>query len=393
MKYTKINPDTASRDEIRAEIQRLTTLMNIKMNEEQAIKIFINSCYGATASAFFVGYNVKVAEAITLQGQELIKFVTGNINRYFSEFWYRDHELHKKLGITRADRINCEVSVYGDTDSVYITFQDVVYGCDWAGEPQQLIQEIYKNRLRDYLNKQFDSFSEKAGTKNIQNLEFETLSYSAIFLKKKKYVMDKAWKTGKGDGIFYQPQSKIDAKGVEIVQSSTPAFARKKMKEFLIVLFQERNKLNMRNFIKLLRKEKEEFMLSNIEQISMSSNCNDYEKGISDDREKLVVNLSCPIHVRAAGCHNYLLNNSKWKNKYQLIKSGDKIRYYYAKVEGGNDQNVFAYLPGNYPVEVAPPVDYDLQFAKCIIDPLNRFLNAMGIPSISEALFIKTQLF
>jgi hypothetical protein len=134
-------------------------------------------------------------------------------------------------------------------------------------------------------------------------------------------------------------------------------------------------------------------MLSNIEQISMSSNCNDYEKGISDDREKLVVNLSCPIHVRAAGCHNYLLNNSKWKNKYQLIKSGDKIRYYYAKVEGGNDQNVFAYLPGNYPVEVAPPVDYDLQFAKCIIDPLNRFLNAMGIPSISEALFIKTQLF
>jgi len=118
MKYTKINPDTASRDEIRAEIQRLTTLMNIKKNEEQAIKIFINSCYGATASAFFVGYNVKVAEAITLQGQELIKFVTGNINRYFSEFWHRDHELHKKLGITRADRVISEVAVYGDTDSV-----------------------------------------------------------------------------------------------------------------------------------------------------------------------------------------------------------------------------------------------------------------------------------
>jgi hypothetical protein len=61
-------------------------------------------------------------------------------------------------------------------NSVYITFQDVVYGCDWAGEPQQLIQEIYKNRLRDYLNKQFDSFAEKAGTKNIQNLEFDSYS-------------------------------------------------------------------------------------------------------------------------------------------------------------------------------------------------------------------------
>jgi DNA polymerase elongation subunit (family B) len=83
MKYCKIDPTTASREEIIAEINRLTTLMNLKKNEEQAIKIFINSVYGATASPYFVGYNVRVAEAITLQGQEMIKYVTKIINRYF----------------------------------------------------------------------------------------------------------------------------------------------------------------------------------------------------------------------------------------------------------------------------------------------------------------------
>jgi len=366
--------------------------MNLKKNEEQAIKIFINSVYGATASPFFVGYNVKVAEAITLQGQEMIKFVTKIVNRYFLEFWHRDKVVHEAIGLQRVERISQEVAVYGDTDSCYVTFQDVVRGTDWEGDPRELIKLIYKHRLRDYLDKNFKSFAESGSTENIQNLEMETISYSAIFLKKKKYVMDKAWKTGEGNGIMYQPQTKIDAKGVEIAQSSTPAFARSKMKDLLKQLFRERKALNMRKFAEALKRDKESFSLDNIENISMSSNVNDYEKGIINDRSKLEIMSGCPIHVRAAGYHNYLLNNSKWKNKYQLIKSGDKVRYYYAKTENGGE-NVFAYLPGNYPIEFAPPVDYDTQFARCIIDPINRFIAAMGLPPISPELIVKTQLF
>lgn len=392
MKHCKIDPNTASREEILAEINRLTFIMNLKKNEEQAIKIFINSVYGATASPYFVGYNVKVAEAITLQGQEMIKFVTKIINRYFSEFWHRDKDLHSKIGLTRADPIKLEVTVYGDTDSCYVTFQDVVKSCDWAEDPRDLIFKIYDLRLKEYLDKNFIAFANSAGTENIQNLEMETISYSAIFLKKKKYVMDKAWKSGEGKGIFYQPQQKIDAKGVEIVQSSTPLFARVKMKELLKLIFEERGKLNMRKFADLLKREKEAFMLDNVENVSMTASVNDYEKGIGDDRKRLVLNDHCPMHVRSAGFHNYLLNNSKWKNKYQLIKSGDKVRYYYAKNDEGGE-NVFGYLPGNFPVEIAPPVNYDLQFAKCIIDPINRFIAATGLSPLSPELIVKTQLF
>ena len=392
MKHCKIDPNTASKEEIVAEINRLTWLMNLKKNEEQAIKIFINSVYGATASPYFVGYNVRVAEAITLQGQEMIKYVSKIINRYFTDFWYRDTQLHEKIGITKATKIKDEVAVYGDTDSCYVTFQDVVKGTDWTEDPRKLIHLIYEHRLKAYLDKNFTAMANQAGTENIQDLEMETISHSAIFLKKKKYVMDKAWKSGAGGGTYYEPQKKIDAKGVEIVQSSTPAFARKKLMELLKIIFQERGKLNMRKFADLLKKEKESFMLDNVENVSMSSSISDYEKGIGEDRKKFVINEHCPMHVRAAGYYNYTLNNSKWKSKYQLIKSGDKVRYYYARQEDGG-QNVFAYLPGNFPSEFAPPVDYDTQFAKCIIDPINRFIAATGLPPLPPELIVRTQLF
>ena len=117
-KYCKIDPNNVTKEDLASEINRLTTLMNQKKNEEQAIKIFINSIYGATASPYFVGYNVRVAEAITLQGQEVRDYAGKIFNRYFMEFWHRDKELHEQIGITRAERVTQEVAIYGDTDSI-----------------------------------------------------------------------------------------------------------------------------------------------------------------------------------------------------------------------------------------------------------------------------------
>ena len=69
-------------------------------------------------------------------------------------------------------------------NSCYVTFQDVLRGCDWTGDPRKLIRLIYEHRLEAYLNKNFSALAKQAGTGNIQNLEMETISHSAIFLKK-----------------------------------------------------------------------------------------------------------------------------------------------------------------------------------------------------------------
>jgi DNA polymerase elongation subunit (family B) len=388
--HCQIDPASSTREEIQAEIARLGSLMNEKGNEEQAIKIFINSVYGATASPYFVGYNVRVAEAITLQGQDIIKYVSKTINRYFYEFWHRDSQLHDKLGFTRAEPVKNDVTIYGDTDSAYISFQEPLFGSDWSGsDPTEFVLGVYNHRLKDYLKKAFDKYAEAWGTENIQDLEMETISYSAIFLRKKKYVLDLRWKD---PGVLYEPQKKIKAKGVEIAQSSTPSFIRARMKMLLEYIFRERNKLNLKKFAELLKAEKHAYTIENVENVAFSSSIGDYEKGIANDRNKLEINQNCPIHVRAAGYHNFLLNKSKWKNKYQLIRSGDKVRYYYAKAERG-EENVFAFLPGNFPVEFAPPVDYDTQFSKGLIEPLNRFISAIGLPPISSEIIVRTQLF
>jgi UDP-N-acetylglucosamine 2-epimerase (non-hydrolysing) len=98
----QIEPDKATRAEIESEIQRLTHIMVDNKNLEQGLKIFLNSIYGAIGNQYFVCYNPKLAEAVTLQGQDLIKFTSRCIDKYFMEYWATDTETHKKMGIDVA---------------------------------------------------------------------------------------------------------------------------------------------------------------------------------------------------------------------------------------------------------------------------------------------------
>lgn len=69
-KWTNIDVQASSKEELKAEIERLKSLRDLYMNAEQAVKIFINSVYGACGSPYFAFFNVDIAEAVTLQGQE-----------------------------------------------------------------------------------------------------------------------------------------------------------------------------------------------------------------------------------------------------------------------------------------------------------------------------------
>ena len=120
-KLCKIDPQNCSIEELKAEIQRLSDLKDEYDGLQHSIKIFINSIYGACASIYFTGYNVYVAEAVTLQGQDLINFANDILDDYFLNKWHLDTELHKKLGLTHVNKVSTPrntVVVYNDTDSV-----------------------------------------------------------------------------------------------------------------------------------------------------------------------------------------------------------------------------------------------------------------------------------
>jgi len=157
-------------------------------------------------------------------------------------------------------------------------------------------------------------------------------------------------------------------------------------------ILDKKRDFSISEFTSILRKHKEEYKLKDIEEISMASSIGDYEKFVLQDKEKLVLEKGCPIHVRAAAIYNFTVSNSKYKRKYPLIRTGDKVKYYVAKGKR-DEENVFAFQPGQFPIEIAPPIDHDIQFNKSIISPLNRFVEAMGFSAISAKLVTSTQLF
>lgn len=389
-KLTIFDPYTCSLEELEYETQRLKDIKEEYFNLEQSIKIFINSVYGACASPYFVGYNINIAEAVTLQGQDLIKYANKIIDKWFIEMWHLDKDLHKKLDLTYVNKINqSSVIVYNDTDSTYVTFDSLLKSCDAPTEKNKIIDFILKIknlRLSDYLSKKFEEYAKERNTENLQVLELEKISYSGLMLAKKKYILDIAWKDS---GVKFDPQKKITPTGVEIVQGSTPKFARRVLKELLNVIFEKGKNLEYSEIVKKLREYKKEFILQDPDDISKTVSIGDYEKYVKEDKKRVDLALRCPINVRAAAIYNNNLFNTKWRSKYNLIKTGDKIKHYYAK--GEND--VFGFLPGDYPYEFAAEVDYNRQFEKVIIEPFNRFIRPLGFSSIPGNLIYSRSLF
>ena len=79
-------------------------------NYEQAVKLMLNSIYGAFGNPYFYFFNVDIAETITLQGKDAILYTEKLINYYFKEFWTKDIEVHKELGLTHVERPDKPVS-------------------------------------------------------------------------------------------------------------------------------------------------------------------------------------------------------------------------------------------------------------------------------------------
>ena len=386
-KLTTIDPNNCSIEELEEEISRLKSVKEEYFNLEQSIKIFINSIYGAAGSPWFEGYNVNLAEAVTLQGQDVAKYASRCIDEYFMNLWHNDTQLHQALGITHANKINEKtLTIYMDTDSCYVTFDPILKSCDYHGKQVDFILKIKELRLNSYLKKKFEEYAEKFNTKNIQDLELEKISYSAIMIAKKKYILDLAWKE---PGVFISPQEKIKFVGVEIMQGSTPKFARKVLKEMIKTACAQGKKLQYADIVKKLKEYKKEYVLQNPEDIAITKAIGDYEKYCLEDKKEIRLAEKTQQNVRAAAIYNHQIYNSKWKTKYNTIKTGDKIKYYATK----DSNEVFGFLPGNFPYEFAPAVYYDLQFEKTIIDPFNRVLQAIGFNPVPGNLIYAKSLF
>lgn len=159
------DPYTCPIDELKDAIEDLNDKVGFFETQQLAIKKFINSVYGATASKYFIGFNPAIAEAITLQGQHLNHYTERSINDYFKGPFQADTELHKKLGIKTEDTLKLDIGkgklqvlkpltgpewdYLGDTESII---------CAGDTDSTLGITKIYINNIEKTIENAFNQF-------------------------------------------------------------------------------------------------------------------------------------------------------------------------------------------------------------------------------------------
>jgi hypothetical protein len=267
-----------------------------------------------------------------------------------------------------------------------ISAEDIIW--NWSNE-LDYIQGIDHHRYGGYFKKCLEEYASSFGVDNKEDFELERISESMINIAKKKYICHITYE----DGIPYEKLTYIYPKGVELVRSSTPLFAREKIVNIVKYLFTNPDTFNIKDLLKLVKNLRKEFELAEINDIAMQSSCSNYETKITNDKS-LPLGFVNGAHfaVKSAAHYNFLLNKDRdLQDKYEFIKSGTKIKYYYCKDKSINE--TFAYIRGSYPFEFAPQIDHDEQFMKSILSPINSIIEPLGMPEITRRLSVVMDIF
>jgi DNA polymerase elongation subunit (family B) len=228
-KWSDIDVESATKEQVKEEILRLESLRDLYMNAEQATKIFLNSIYGACGSPWFSYFNIDIAEAVTLQGQDLIKYSEKILNRYFLEYWHNDEKLHKKLGIAKAFKVEQEVVVYCDTDSVHKdTIIETDQGSMTIEDMYNISKKIEEQNLTASGKEWIKSSLSVLNYKNSQSAEkLGSLIYSPVTKVIRHKVSKPKWKLKTKSGkeiivtndhslIVYREGQTVEIKPIEI---------------------------------------------------------------------------------------------------------------------------------------------------------------------------------
>jgi DNA polymerase elongation subunit (family B) len=194
--------DAAVVARISSDLDRYNTL-------QMAVKVLLNSLYGAMGSKYFRYYNVEIAEGITTTGQLVIQWAEKHVNHWISDLLKEP-----------KDRV-----IAGDTDSIFIELEDVIDKFKPV-DPVKFLDQFASQGIEPCLKKAFDKlFTITNGYTNRMVMKREAIADRGIWTAKKRYILN----VHNNEGVQYT-EPKLKIVGIEAIKSSTPKICRTALK-------------------------------------------------------------------------------------------------------------------------------------------------------------------
>ena len=331
-------------------------------NLQMAMKIALNSAYGAMGNQYFRYFDIRMAEGITTSGQLSIRWMANKLNAY----------LNRALKTEGQDFV-----VAIDTDSIYLTLEklvDKVCGDKSTDEKIKYMDRVCEEILQPFIDSGYSELAEYMNAYSQKMvMKREVLADKAIWTAKKRYVIN----VHNSEGVQYA-KPKIKVMGLEMVKSSTPAVIRDKLRDSLNVILKGDQK-DLHTYVMDFRKD---FDKMSAAEIAFPRGVN----GMKTYAGSPIYVKSTPIHVRGALLYNHYVKKMGLDKKYQPIRDGDKIKFVYVRTPNPLQEDVIAFsqhIPKEFGIESY--IDYDKMFEKVFLDALQIVIEPLGWKTQEES--------
>ena len=338
------------------DLYRIERDITIAENRQMAIKILLNSLYGALGNRYFRFFDQRIAEGITLSGQLTIRWAEQSVNDYLNRLLNSS---------TKANPKDYVIAI--DTDSVYVSLDDLVQKFK-PTNTTDFLDAVCKDKIEPVLKESYARmFDILGGIENKMVMGREVIADVGIWTAKKRYILN----VQDNEGVRYA-EPKLKIMGIEAIKSSTPMPCRDALK----AIFKEIVSGSESQVQKSIDQFKTYFKTLPPDQIA-------FPRGISKitafKDNQTIYKKGTPIHARGGLLYNKMLIDLSLQKKHQQIGNGDKIKFVYLKTPNILKENVVSfpeYLPEEFGLHRY--IDYDLQFQKTFLDAIDPILNAIG---------------
>tara|TARA_R110001632_G_scaffold126006_1_gene239503 strand:- start:433 stop:2898 length:2466 start_codon:yes stop_codon:yes gene_type:complete len=318
-------------------------------NTQQAVKILLNSLYGALGNNYFRYFDLRIAEGITLSGQLSIKWAEKAMNEFLNKMLKTDDDYVIAM----------------DTDSLYVDMSPLVKAVN-PKDPVKFIDKACEEKIVPILAKSYDAMFERMNAYDSRMvMAREAIADKGIWTAKKRYILN----VFNNEGVQYA-EPKLKIMGIEAVKSSTPQIVRDKFKKAYSLMLNS-TEADLQKFVADFY---EEFKSLPPEDVS-------FPRGVSDivkwKDQHTIYKKGTPIHVRGALLYNKQVE--KLNLSIEGIKNGTKVKFCYLKMPNPLMENVISFnpfLPKEFGIH--EHIDYEMQFNKTFKDPLKLVSDAIN---------------